>query len=102
MDLSLGDKDFTLSCILSLNNESTQNMDNWVICLLSLVWLSRKLGLISTALSVLPICSEEEHSAGSFPKQQLVIEPSWKFPLYLIKGMLLIYGYSIVSHLSLL
>ena len=35
---------------------------------------------ISAALSILPTCSEEERSVGSFPKQRLVIEPSWKFP----------------------
>ena len=59
---------------------------------------------ISATLSVLPICSEEECSAGLFPKQRLVIEPSWKFhfKLLLIKGMWLIYDKLIVSHLSLL
>ena len=84
---------------------NTQNMDNWVICLLSLVWLSWKLGLISAALLVLSICSEEERSAGSFPEQRLVVDPSWKFYfklLFLIKEMLVIYGYLIVSHLSVL
>ena len=43
---------------------NTQNMDNWVICLLSLVRLSLKLGLISGTLSVLPICLEEGAQRG--------------------------------------
>ena len=44
---------------------------------------------ISATLSVLPICSEEECSAASFPEQRLVIEPSGKFhfKLLLTKGM---------------
>ena len=60
---------------------------------------------ISATLSVLPICSEEECSAASFPEQRLVVDPSWKFYfklLFLIKEMLVIYGYLIVSHLSVL
>ena len=58
---SLGNKDIKLfSCYLSLNNVNTWNMDNWVICLLSLVSLSWNLGAISAALSVLPVCSGEE------------------------------------------
>ena len=60
---------------------------------------------ICTTLSVLPICSEEERSAGSFPEQWLVIEPGWKFYfklLFLIKVMLVVYDNLIVSHLSLL
>ena len=60
---------------------------------------------ISATLLVHPICSEKDRSAGSFPEQRLVIEPSWKFHfklLFLIKGMLVIYDNLIVSHLSLL
>ena len=86
---SLGNKDFKLSYVLSLNIVNVY-MEYGQLGNMSLQFGMIELeSSISATLSVLLICSEEECSEGSFPKQWLVIEPSWKFyfKLLLIKGM---------------